>query len=339
MPLVPAKCPECGGNINIDPAKKAGICEYCKQPFVVEEAIQNFNTTYNITNNNEIKADVVNVYENKEKDFVIKAGELVEYKGESSEVIIPDGVDSIGFRAFLNSNIKSIIIPKSVNRIKERAFEYCKELKTIIFQCEKVEAKRDIFKGCNSIESIEQNGNKFLNVESWENYRRSDFTEAVYCYAVKGNMSLFPTQNDSNNSTIYVPEGVVKIVQEYEKPINPSLAKEVVLPESVVEIADYAFYEKSCLKKFNLTDNIIKIGICSFAKSGLLEINIPGSIKTISRAAFSGCKSLRKVNVNIGVENIGAGTFSSCMSSVSYTHLDVYKRQSLDTTSFPLNRY
>ena len=59
MALVPAKCPECGGNINIDPTKKAGICEYCKQPFVVEEAIQNFNTTYNVINNNEIKADVV----------------------------------------------------------------------------------------------------------------------------------------------------------------------------------------------------------------------------------------------------------------------------------------
>lgn len=63
MSLVPAKCPECGGNINIDPDKKAGICEYCKQPFVVQEAIQNFNSTYNITNNNEILADVVNIYE------------------------------------------------------------------------------------------------------------------------------------------------------------------------------------------------------------------------------------------------------------------------------------
>lgn len=61
MPLVPAKCPECGGTINIDSAKKAVICEYCKQPFIVEEAINNFNTTYNITNNNEIKADVINI--------------------------------------------------------------------------------------------------------------------------------------------------------------------------------------------------------------------------------------------------------------------------------------
>ena len=56
MPLVPAKCPECGGNINIEANKRAAICEFCKQPFVVEDAINNFNTIYNVTNNNEIFA-------------------------------------------------------------------------------------------------------------------------------------------------------------------------------------------------------------------------------------------------------------------------------------------
>lgn len=74
MPLVPAKCPECGGNINIEANKRAAICEFCKQPFVVEDAINNFNTTYNITNNNEIKADTVNVFngdniESKVKEY------------------------------------------------------------------------------------------------------------------------------------------------------------------------------------------------------------------------------------------------------------------------------
>ena len=49
MTLAPAKCPECGGNINIDSNKKAAICEFCKQPFIVEEAIKTFNIGYNQT--------------------------------------------------------------------------------------------------------------------------------------------------------------------------------------------------------------------------------------------------------------------------------------------------
>ena len=46
MPLVLATCPECGENINIDPEKRAAICEFCKSPFVVEDAINNFNYSY-----------------------------------------------------------------------------------------------------------------------------------------------------------------------------------------------------------------------------------------------------------------------------------------------------
>ena len=57
MPLVPAKCPECGGNVVVDSEKDAWICEFCKAPFIVEKAINNFNTVNNITNN--ITADKV----------------------------------------------------------------------------------------------------------------------------------------------------------------------------------------------------------------------------------------------------------------------------------------
>ena len=45
MKLVPAKCPFCGGTIQVDPEKEAAVCEYCKQPFIVEKAITNYNTT------------------------------------------------------------------------------------------------------------------------------------------------------------------------------------------------------------------------------------------------------------------------------------------------------
>ena len=57
--LVNAKCPNCGGTLEVDKNKDAWICTYCSSPFIVEKAINN----YNITNNNHITANVVNVYE------------------------------------------------------------------------------------------------------------------------------------------------------------------------------------------------------------------------------------------------------------------------------------
>ena len=98
MPFVQAKCPECGGMLAVDDSKKAANCQFCGEAFIVQEAINNYNT-YNITNNNTThnygEGSVVNVYEDANKDFVIEAGVLKEYHGESVDVVIPDGVVEI----------------------------------------------------------------------------------------------------------------------------------------------------------------------------------------------------------------------------------------------------
>lgn len=49
MALVPAKCTQCGGNIEVDDTHEAGICKFCGTPFVTEKVINNYTT--NITNN------------------------------------------------------------------------------------------------------------------------------------------------------------------------------------------------------------------------------------------------------------------------------------------------
>jgi predicted RNA-binding Zn-ribbon protein involved in translation (DUF1610 family) len=56
MPLVPAKCTQCGGDLQIDNTKEAAVCPYCGSAFIVEKAIQLYNQTYNIS------ANTVNVY-------------------------------------------------------------------------------------------------------------------------------------------------------------------------------------------------------------------------------------------------------------------------------------
>ena len=43
MPLVPAKCPKCGASLTLDPVTRAAVCPYCQTPFVVEDAVNNYN--------------------------------------------------------------------------------------------------------------------------------------------------------------------------------------------------------------------------------------------------------------------------------------------------------
>ncbi len=51
MALVPGICTQCGGRIEVDDTKEAGICKSCGTPSITEKVINNYNT-YNINNNN-----------------------------------------------------------------------------------------------------------------------------------------------------------------------------------------------------------------------------------------------------------------------------------------------
>lgn len=52
MELKMALCPNCGGEIKVDPSNEAGVCPYCGTPFIMEKAIINYNTIHNSTNYN-----------------------------------------------------------------------------------------------------------------------------------------------------------------------------------------------------------------------------------------------------------------------------------------------
>ncbi|MBQ1768391.1 MAG: leucine-rich repeat domain-containing protein, partial [Oscillospiraceae bacterium] len=65
-------------------------------------------------------------------DFVIENGVLTKYVGPGGDVVIPDGVTSIGGYAFsFCEKLKSIMIPESVTSIGDRAFSGCRNLESV----------------------------------------------------------------------------------------------------------------------------------------------------------------------------------------------------------------
>lgn len=182
MPLVNAKCTNCGADLNVDRNKEAAVCEFCGSAFIVEKAINNYYTT------NNINANVVNIYNQKSNntnpDFIIESGKLLKYKGEAQEVVIPDEVHTIGKDAFKNTSIKKVVFHKGIvsiekdledspikgafsgcdnleevqlagiTEIPESTFKKCENLKTVIMKKGIAIIGKEAFSSCHKLSSV-----------------------------------------------------------------------------------------------------------------------------------------------------------------------------------------
>ena len=90
----------------------------------------------------------------------------------------------------------------------------------------------------------------------------------------------------------------------------------IVIPDTVndvkvTKIADAAFIQLSDLEEVTLSNYITIIGNKAFRETGLVNIEIPSSVKEIGVYAFSACESLELVTFNEGLEIIHRSAFAA----------------------------
>lgn len=335
MPLMKAQCTNCGAALEVDNAKEAAICPYCGTPYIVEKAINNYNTVNNIS------AGVVNIYGGNVSDFEIRGGVLEKYCGASTVVVIPDTVKAIGakdstegaFRgcagitsvtipdsvtyignyAFQGcSSLESIVIPDGVTYVGEGAFDGCTALTSVSIPAKVIHIGWYAFRGCTSLKStvtipgsVTSIGhNAFEGCTCLESVTISDGVTAIGLGAFEGCTSL---------TSVVMPHHMnsAKILTNTFR--GCSSLKSVTIPDGITSIERYAFEGCTSLTSVSIPGSVTTIELNAFEGCTCLEsVTIPNSVNAIYDGAFAGCTRLESVTIPDGVTHVGEGAFDGC---------------------------
>ncbi|GAB1415971.1 hypothetical protein MASR2M117_13770 [Paludibacter sp.] len=150
-------------------------------------------------------------------------------------------------------------------------------------------------------------------------------TGAMYEY---NSASYYPYFNKFSYQTIIIEEGITSIGKYafYEVTSgNSKVLKNIQLPQSLISIGDFAFYNNPNLKDIFLPDNLKSIGKNAFhGCSGPTSLYIPDATETIGSYAFYKMENLDYVLVGKGLKSIGDYAFYDCdkLKTLRYTATD-----------------
>ena len=211
------------------------------------------------------------------------------FGSQVTEYIIGDDVNGIGNYAFCRcSSLTSVTIPNSVTNIGDHAFNSCSSLTSITIPNSVTSIGSSAFKNCSSLTSVTI-GNSVTSIgndafNGCSKLSKTNYTGdiAAWCDIKFGNPSANP-MNYSHNFYI-----------------NDVEIKDLVIPNSVDSIHNYAFYECSSLTSITIPNSVTSIGNSAFYYcSSLTSVTIGNSVTSIGDWAFyHHCSKLTSVTIN-----------------------------------------
>ena len=211
---------------------------------------------------------------------------------EVTDLVIPEGITSIGNLAFAGGAFTSVTIPESVTSIGHSAFQGCKDLTSFTIPDGVTSIGENAFKDCTGLTSITIPGS----------------VTSIGEYAFTGCTGL---------TSVIIPEGVTSI--GYRAFEDCTGLTSVSIPGSLTSWGGMEFTGCTGLTSITFQDGLTSIGSAFRGCTSLTSVTFPESLTSIGGDAFSGCTNLTSVTFPESLTSIGESAFSGCVGLTSIT--------------------
>ncbi len=229
--------------------------------------------------------------------FVVSDGVLVSYSGQSKDIIIPAGVESIGPEAFIaNPMIESVTIGDGVKSIDSRAFSECINLKKVVIGDDVTVIGDSVFSGCRSLNDISVgNGLEQLGDGVFSSCTSLDYVSI-------------------SSPNFLVSEGCIydKDITHLYQYLPGYYSNKYKMPGTVSSISKYSFWGADNLEEIECSGSLPIIDQYVFANAtGLKKIIINTPVNKIKMGAFDNCTALLQIETPVSLSEINENAFNN----------------------------
>ena len=216
------------------------------------------------------------------------------------KVVFEGEIDHVRVYTFQNCTaLEEIVFPKKVKTLEFRSIEDCIGLKRIVLP-QIIEDKLEFSRiGGVSIEEM-------IFPEGWQ-YAGFE-TMTVKDHMIISDQKLLFAWGD----VVLPDDGSITTIGA-RSCSAARIGGELILPECITVIEEYAFSQNASLEKVTLGKSIQNLGTGAFSHcKNLREVQIDTPHTTWGMNVFNGCSGLEKVTLQPGLESIAHGTFYGC---------------------------
>lgn len=230
-----------------------------------------------------------------------------------TDLVISDSVTSIGIFAFAHQGIESLTIPAGVENFGDCAFSTCTNLSNLTLSEGLTSIGDKLFYGCRNLTSV-------TIPKSLTTIGEHAFMSCKAITAVNylGTVADWCNMNFGNyySNPLYQNEWALLY-------IGGKAVTQLVIPEGVTEVKDYAFYGYYGIKQLVIASSVETISTNAFISCYNLEsVMLFEGVTEIDEYAFSGCANLASINIPASVTSIGEWAFNGCTNLNSVTFAD-----------------